>query len=176
MTTAGNGRAGPEHEGGGAPERAASGTTGGGTPEAVGVSGQPNPAAEAPPTVRARGASRVFSVYTIIAGGLTLLVLTLFADAGATATVANAIIGALIVGLGAAAIAGLGGHRAIGWIGMLAGVPLGISGLLVTPFGLAAAGRLVGGAALFMGSIGLLTATVRPVHGEEEPEPTVEAN
>jgi hypothetical protein len=163
-------------EGGGAPERPAAGTTGGGTPEAAGVSGAPNPAAEAPPTVRARGASRVFSVYAIIAGGLALLVLTLLADGGTTATVANAIIGALIVGLGAAAIAGLGEHRTIGWIGMLAGVPLGISGLVVTPIGLAEAGRLIGGAALFMGSVGLLTATVRPVHGEAEPEPTVEAN
>lgn len=155
---------------------AASSSTHRGTPETAGEMGGVSPAAEPPPTVRARGASRVFSVYAIIAGGLALLALTLFADADTATTVANAVIGVLIVGLGALAIAGIGDRRVLGWVGMVAGVPLGISGLVVSPIELADVARLLGAAALFMGSVGLLSATVRSAHGEQEPGPTVEGS
>jgi hypothetical protein len=144
------------------------------TPESVAATDVP-PAAEAIPTVRDRASAAVGGILLMFAGGFGLLATALFASEQATTVAANAVAGALVLGLAVCAVTAIFSTRAIAIAGAAVGVALVVSALLASPLMLPDWGRLVVGGALGLACVGTIATLVRDEPAETQPDPRIEA-
>jgi hypothetical protein len=141
------------------------------TPTDAATSGMISPAAEAPPTVRDRRASLGAGLTMIFVAGLLLIGAALVGWGDRTAAV-SAIAGIGVLALG---VLGLVSLRLAALVGLLAGIALAASGILIEPLQLPEWSRLAAGATVFMASAGILATKGNPSARAEEPEPRIDS-
>lgn len=146
--------------------------------QSAATTGTPSPAAEPPPTTRARASSAYGAVYMFLIAGLVMFAGAVLAtDAKSLSRVATVLAGGVSALLGFGLITGSVRAVALGWAGALLGVVLAISALAVSEPQLSEWARLVGAGTLLFSSFGLLATLARgpaPSRAPDEPAPPLD--